>query len=135
MSSFDDAIKIRQLAITHPPKKCYSVTAGASSLQFKDNKGLNWGFPWNHFIFVCHDDTGEPEKILLTFVSHEISISGHNLNAVKQEIADRRLATLRHVPSNHISDSKLEPIVTEILVKARDEKPGKKEPGAMNIQS
>ena len=118
MSSLADELRLRREAESESKQSCYSVKAGIPCVRIKDGDGKKWILPWAHHVFSSQ---GKDGQLLLTFASHEVVITGYNLEALEEDIAYHRVEKLRQMPSNYIPVQDPEPIVTKIEVNPRDE--------------
>ena len=118
MSSLADEIKLRRAAKSEPKQGCYTVKAGIPCVRIKDREGKKWILPWTHHVFSSQEVV---DQLLLTFASHEVVITGYNLEALEEDIAYHRVEKLRQVPSSYAPVPGPESIVTKIEVRPRDE--------------
>jgi hypothetical protein len=94
----------------------YSSTEQVSALFVETSGGEIWLLPWNHFVFGRHQEAGECERLVLTFVAHEVTMSGLNLGTLIPEVAHQRLHSLRAAPGKYLKSSGKEPFIEQIQV-------------------
>jgi hypothetical protein len=94
----------------------YSSTEQVSALFVETSNGETWLLPWNHFIFGHHQEAGEWERLVLTFVANEVTISGLNLGTLVPEVAHQRLEKLRTAPGKYLKSSEKELFIEKIEV-------------------
>jgi len=119
MSSLATQIKLRRAATSERKQGCYSIKEGISAIRIKAGT-KNWIFPWLHHVFSLREEE-EIEQLLLTFASHEVSITGYNLAILEEDIANHRVEKLRYMPANYVPTYGEELVVTKIEVKLRGE--------------
>jgi hypothetical protein len=122
MSSLKEAIQRRRLETPESNSTCYSVKAQIPSVRVKASDGKTWVLPWVHFVHGVREDSGEGERLVLTFASHEVVVTGHNLETLEEDIAHQRSEKLRALPRKHLPQSAGEPSVTGIQVHTSAEK-------------
>ena len=96
----------------------YSTDEGAKSLRAETCDGKIWVFPWHHFVFGCHYEAGDDERLALTFVAQEVTIHGVNLVSLVNEIANQRLVCLRTAPEEYMKSMLDGPAVKQIRVRS-----------------
>ena len=92
----------------------YSSTEQVSALFVETSGGEIWLLPWNHFIFGHHQEAGERERLVLTFVANEVVLSGFNLGALIPEVANLRLERLRAAPGKYLKSLGKELFIEQI---------------------
>jgi len=100
----------------------YSTKEDATSLLVEASGDKIWLLPWNHFILAHHQDEGECERLVLTFVANEVTISGLNLGILIPEIAHQRLENVRAAPGKYLKSSEKEPFIEKIQVHSLEDK-------------
>jgi hypothetical protein len=93
-----------------------SSTEQVSALFVETSNRETWLLPWNHFIFGHHQEAGERERLVLTFVAHEVAVSGLNLGTLVPEVAHQRLEILRTAPGKYLKSSGKELFIEQIQV-------------------
>jgi hypothetical protein len=93
-----------------------------ASLFVETSGGEIWLLPWNHFIFGHHQEAGERERLVLTFVANEVTISGLNLGTLVPEVAHQRLERLRAAPGKYLKSSEKELFIEKIEVHSLEDK-------------
>jgi hypothetical protein len=96
----------------------YSSTEQVSALFVETSNGEIWLLPWNHFVFGRHQEADERERLVLTFVAHEVVLSGLNLDALIPDVANLRLERLRAAPVKYLKSSGNEPFIEQIQVRS-----------------
>ena len=89
MSSLAEQIKLRRAATSERKQGCYSVKDGVASVRIKEGSKI-WILPWMHHLFSSREED-EIERLLLTFASHDVLITGYNLEALEEGIALHRV--------------------------------------------
>jgi hypothetical protein len=107
----------RQRADEPEGHACYSVRAQASTLLVELSSGERWVLPWMHFVFARHHDEGKDERLVLTFASHEVKVSGHNLVVLAETAAKAELESIRELPPKYRDRLADDPFVTKITVR------------------
>lgn len=103
-------------AVAHP---CYSTKSQVATLVVEMSGDECWLLPWQHFIFGRHRIAeGDREQLILTFVTHEVTISGINLGELADEAAGLRLERLRAAAEKYLKSSGAGPFVERIEVQA-----------------
>jgi hypothetical protein len=98
--------------------RSHSSKDGVPMLFVATSGGENWLLPWNHFVFGCHKEEGERERLVLTFVAHKVDMSGVNLGDLIPEVVHQRLERLRAAPGKYITSSGNEPFIEQIEVRS-----------------
>ena len=102
----------------NPP---YASKEHATSLLVETPDGETWLLPWRHFVFGRHQKVGERERLVLTFVAHEVALSGLNLGAIIPEVVHQRLERLRAAPGKYLKSSGNEAFIEQIQVRSLSE--------------
>jgi hypothetical protein len=122
MNSLQEAMERRhaELGGSRNPFYSASLKEPVTALVVEASDGKMWGLPWNHFISGCQQEEGGRERLVLTFVSTEITIIGLNLDALSPEIAYQRLEKVRAAPGKYLKYSENEPFIENIQVHSFD---------------
>jgi hypothetical protein len=122
MSTLGEHLDQRRQALEentrHP---LYSTNEHAVTLRVESDGGSVWILPWHHFVFGIHQAEGIRERLVLTFVAHEILLRGSNLSILVNEIANRRLDQLRAAPGKYLKSLENGPFVDEVQVRSLEE--------------
>ena len=116
--SLREQVESRRAAEGPASNPFYSTTDRATILRVEVAGGEIWMLPWHHFIIGRHAPAGAGERLVLTFVAHEITLRGVNLAGLIPEIADQRLESLRTAPGKYLKSSGNEPAFEQIQVRA-----------------
>lgn len=95
----------------------YAINDDVTTLRVETSGGEVWMLPWHHFIFGRHV-FGDYERLILTFVAHEVALRGVNLVALIPEVANQRIAWLRAAPRKYLRGAKTEPAIDDIQVRS-----------------
>ena len=96
----------------------FSSTANRpAGLIVETTAGETWMLSWHHFIFGRHQEADEYERLVLTFVAHEVELRGLNLRSLLTEIVHERLGSLRAAPGKYLKSSGDEPAIEQIQVR------------------
>ena len=118
MSSLREQILERQRATgadAHHP--LYSTGEHVITLRVEAAGGSLWIFPWHHFVFGFYQDEGDRERLVLTFVAHEVVMRGSNLGALVRQIAKQHLDKISAAPGKYLKSLGDGPFVDEIYVR------------------
>ena len=107
--------RVVELDGLNPP---YASKEHATSLLVETPDGETWLLPWSHFVFGRHKEVGERERLVLTFVAHEVALSGLNLGAIIPEVVHQRLERLRAAPGKYLKSSGNQPFIAQIQVRS-----------------
>ena len=91
MSTLRDQLLERRAAEPATRHPLYTTGAHVTTLSVETAGGSMWILPWHHFVFGQHQDEGDRERLVLTFVAHEVVLRGANLSALMTEIVNQRL--------------------------------------------
>lgn len=116
MSTLRDQILERRAAEPAAHHPLYTTGAHVTTLSVETAGGSMWMLPWHHFVFGRHQDEGDRERLVLTFVAHEVVLRGANLGALMTEIANQRLGFVRAGPGRYIQSLDEKPFVDDIHV-------------------
>lgn len=122
MDSLADQIRLRRAERFETKQSCYSVKSGIPEIIIKDGRSKSWSFPWAQRVFSSRLAEGEEEQFILTFVSHVVMITGSNLDKLEEDLAYHRVEKLRCVPAHFAGKLNVSPVVSGIVVTARDDK-------------
>lgn len=101
-------------AAAHP---CYSTKSQVATLVVEVSGDEHWLLPWQHFVFGRHRlEAGDDERLILTFVAHEVTIHGVNLGGLADEVANLRLERLRAAAGKYLKSSGAGPFVERLEV-------------------
>jgi hypothetical protein len=95
----------------------YTTGAHVITLRVETAGGSMWMLPWHHFVFGQHQDEGDRERLVLTFVAHEVVMRGSNLGVLMTEIVNQRLELVRAGPGRYIQSLDDKPFVDDIHVR------------------
>lgn len=95
----------------------YSSKDRVTSLRIEDSGGEIWMLPWHHFIFGHHREAGERERLVLTFVAHEVTLRGLNFAELIPEVVNQSIEWLRAVPGKYVKSAGDEPSIDQIKVR------------------
>jgi hypothetical protein len=118
MSGFRADLERRRAAQGDLRNPFYATADRPVELVVETTNGETWLLPWHHFVFGRHQEAGERERLVLTFVAHEVAISGSNLGALITEVVDQRLARLRAAPGKYLKSSGEEPFIEQVQVRS-----------------
>jgi hypothetical protein len=118
MSGFRADLERRRAAQGGLRNPFYATADRPVELVVETTNGETWLLPWHHFVFGRHQEAGERERLVLTFVAHEVAMSGLNLGALITEVVDQRLARLRAAPGKYLKSSGEEPFIEQIQVRS-----------------
>ena len=135
MNSLAEEIKLRRAAKCERKQTCYSTNASTPCVRIKDGAGRSWTFPWMHHVVSDRGVERDNERMLLTFVSHDVLIEGHHLEPLEEDLAYHRVEKLRHLPSSYAAAGGPESIVTKIEVRARGADARPSEQGAPTAEA
>ena len=96
----------------------HSSNEHATALLVETPDGETWLLPWSHFVFGRHKEVGERERLVLTFVAHEVALNGLNLGAIIPEVVHQRLERLRAAPGKYLKSSGNEAFIEQIQVRS-----------------
>lgn len=105
MNAMKEDLQKRRAELGIVSSPFYGAVDRALTLEVKDSAGDAWILPWNHFLCSRHDPSADDAPLVLTFVAHQVLVSGVNLDAVTQVISKQRLAWLRAVPGKYLKTS------------------------------
>ena len=94
--------------------KCKETATGShnAGVQIQSYK-RNYIFPWSQLIFA----EGDADEIRIAFSTHDVVISGGNLNTLLADITSQRLNLLRESVRAEIFAFSTEPQITRISIK------------------
>jgi hypothetical protein len=118
--SLKEEIERKRANDTEQRNPFYSTDEGAKSLRAETSDGKIWVFPWHHFVFGCHHEVGERERLVLTYVAHEVTIQGLNLLSMVNDIANQHLAWLRAAPEKYLKSSGYGPAIEQVQVRSAE---------------
>src|ERR1700690_3041571 len=98
----------------NPP---HSSKEHATSLLVETPDGETWLLPWSHFVFGRHKEVGERERLVLTFVAHEVVLNGLNLGTIIPEVVNQRIIRLRAAPGKYLKTSGTEAFIEQVQVR------------------
>lgn len=96
---------------------CYSTGQRLPTLVIEGPGGRRWVLPWQQFLNAQHESGGNGETLLISFATHEVSITGRNLGPLADDIAHFRLEILREAPRKYANSTDGDPFVAEIQVR------------------
>jgi hypothetical protein len=117
MTALREQLESRRAAEGLGPNPFYSTRDRVTVLRVEEASGEIWMLPWHHFIIGRHAQAGAGERLVLTFVAHEITLCGLNLAALIPEIANQRLESLRTAPGKYLKSAGNEPAIDQIQVR------------------
>lgn len=117
MNTLRDQLGPRRAAEGPTSTPFYSTTDRATILRVEVAGGEIWMLPWHHFVIGRHAQAGEGERLVLTFVAHEITLRGLNLAGLIPDIAKQQLESLRTAPGKYLKSSGNEPAIEQIQVR------------------
>ena len=118
MNSLRAQLGPRRAGEGHTSSPFYSTTDHATILCVEPAGGEIWMLPWHHFVIGRHAQAGACERLVLTFVAHEITLLGLNLAGLIAEIANQRLDSLRTAPGKYLKSSGHDPAIEQIQVRS-----------------
>lgn len=118
MSGLQADLERRRAELGEIRNPFYATADHPVELVVETTNGETWLLPWHHFVFGRHQEVGECERLLFTFVAHEVAMSGLNLGALITEVVDQRLARLRAAPGKYLKSSGKEPFIEQIQVRS-----------------
>jgi hypothetical protein len=115
--SLRDEIAKRRAAEGWKPNPYYATSERVASLRVEDSDGVIWMLPWHHFTFGHHREAGERERLVLTFVAHEVALRGLNLTELIPEVVNQSIEWLRALPGKYVKSAGDEPSIEQIKVR------------------
>src|ERR1019366_304290 len=94
----------------------YATNDGVITLRVESSGGEVWMLPWHHFIFGRYE-SGDHERLVLTFVAHEVALRGLNLAGLMPEVVNQRIEWLRTAPGKYLKAVGAEPAIDHIRVR------------------
>lgn len=120
MSSLKESLIARRNETVGPTAPSLSAPTPVPGVVVQASSGDHWTFPWAHFVFAQHGESGDRELIVLTFVSHQVHLRGVRLAPLMDAVAGFRLERLTDVPPKYRSQvPEGEPCIEEICVQAK----------------
>ena len=116
MSSLQQTLERRRAADESAPSPFYATKDRATTLRIETSGGEVWLLPWHHFVFGRHE-AGAHDRLVLTFVAHEVAVQGLNLAALIPEVANQRIEWLRAAPGKYLRAADGEPSIDQIRVR------------------
>jgi hypothetical protein len=116
MSSLQQTMDRRRAADECTPSPFYATKDSVTALRVETSGGEVWLLPWHHFVFGRHE-AGEHERLVLTFVAHEVTVQGLNLDTLIPEVASQRIEWLRAAPGKYLRAAGGEPSIDQICVR------------------
>jgi hypothetical protein len=117
MSSIREELERRRAEGGDLASPLYSTAHRAVGLIVETTAGETWVLSWHHFIFGRHQEAGEHERLVLSFVAHEVELHGLNLRSLITEVVHERLGSLRAAPGRYLKSSGDEPAIEQIHVR------------------
>jgi len=120
MSTLQESVDARRAA--KPTELgCVVVAAQGPALMLCAWRGQSWALPWSHLIAAQFDEVEGHEELRLSFTGHAVTVHGHNLRCVLDDVAGFRVACLREAPTEYRSRSAAdEPFIIRIEVTASE---------------
>src|SRR4051812_34400445 len=100
--SLKEEIERKRANDTEQRNPFYTTDECAKLLRAETSDGKIWVFPWHHFVFGCHWEAGERERLVLSFVAHEVTTVGLGLAILIKEVANQRLSQLSSAPEKYL---------------------------------
>lgn len=116
MSSLRTAVERSRAEAGDCRSPFYATNDDVIALRVETSGGEVWMLPWHHFIFGRYE-AGDHERLVLTFVAHEVALRGLNLVELIPEIANQRIAWLRTAPGKYLKAAGAEPSIDQIWVR------------------
>ncbi len=116
MSSLQRLLDQRRAEQPATAQLCHTVHAQANALTVITSSDEKWVFPWHHLAAAHFTRCGGREQILLTFTSHAVTLSGHNLGPLLDLLANVQLAILRTAPGKFARGVDDQPFVETLQV-------------------
>ena len=116
MSSLRTAVERQRAEEGDSRSPFYATNDGVITLRVETSGGEVWMLPWHHFIFGRYQP-GDHERLVLTFVAHEVAMRGLNLVELIPEVANQRVAWLRTAPGKYLKAAGAEPAIDQIRVR------------------
>jgi hypothetical protein len=113
-----EEIASRRIAESDGLNSPYASKENVTSLLVETPDGETWLLPWSHFVFGRHKEVGERERLVLTFVAHEVALSGLNLGAIIPEVVHQRLERLRAAPGKYLKSAGSEAFIEQVQVRS-----------------
>jgi len=117
MSTLRDQLLERRAAEPAARHPLYTIGAHVITLGVETAGGSMWMLPWHHFVFGQYQDEGDRERLVLTFVTHEVVLRGTNLGVLMTEIVNQRLDCVRAGPGKYLQSLDDKPFVDDIHVR------------------
>lgn len=118
MSTLDRLLERRRGNESPRAECCHSLDAEPSSLVVETPGGESWVFPWAHLTSACLSRSGDRDEMRLTFTSHEVTLRGLHLAALRDLVATVRLATIRPAPTKFARAAADQPFIDVVTVRA-----------------
>jgi hypothetical protein len=114
--SLRESIDQRRAEEGYSPNPFYATKDDVTCLRVETSGGEVWILPWHHFIFGRHE-AGDHERLLLTFVAHEVAMRGLNLAGLIPDVVHQRIAWLRTAPGKYLKSTGAGPSIDQIHVR------------------
>ena len=96
---------------------CVSPSAEAPALVLSIWQGKSWVLPWSHLASAQLIVAKDNEQIVFSFTHHQVTVSGHNLGSIWEDVAALRIGRLRDLPPQYRSKAASNaPFITRIEV-------------------
>ncbi len=119
MTSMSLREQLREKLGTEPlaPNPCFTTSDQGIGLLVEISSGAVWILPWHQFMAGYYDPR-EPERLVLTFVAHEVTIFGFNLGRIVPHLMNQRVERMRAVPEKYLSVAGGDLSIAQICVRS-----------------
>lgn len=130
MNSLHESIARRRAALrgneanaaTMPDTSACMVLGSRPNLVLARWQAETWIFPWSHLQWARFSTTEAADELVLAFPHHEVVVTGEDLHALVEPVAEYRLAALRNLPASyHAQLTDGSPVVAGIDVREMDQ--------------
>lgn len=98
----------------------FTANGQGMALCIETSPGEHWVLPW-HLFSSAHFKMGEPERLVITFMTHAVTIRGFNLKGILPHIMSHRLESLRTAPEKYLKVGEGAPSIAQICVRPLSE--------------
>ena len=124
MSTLDRLLEKRPTADGTRSACCHSVDPQPSCLLVDTPTGESWVFPWSHLAFARLSHAAGRDELCLTFSTHEVTLRGQHLTALRDLVASVQLATVRPAPAKYARAAPEQPFIDGVTVRSNSGPPG-----------
>lgn len=117
MSTLDRLLERRRTNEPARPECCHSIDAQPACLTVEMPAGESWVFPWAHLTSARLTRPDDRDELRLVFTSHEVTLRGLNLAALRDLVATVRLATICPAPTKYARAAADQPFIDAVAVR------------------